>query len=109
MPIGAIIAASCQAFLLLGNDQGPTSGIIGAEYAFAAQFNNPSTGMQGDIIGLYDNGCVVGSIICHFVDERCGRRTMLIAGGLILIVDACTSSPITSVAGCQRDDVRRQD
>lgn len=62
------------------------SGIIGANNRFAADFNSPDAGMQGNITGLYDIGCVLGSILCFFIGERFGRRAMLIAGGFIMIV-----------------------
>ncbi|KAF3019706.1 hypothetical protein E8E14_007612 [Neopestalotiopsis sp. 37M] len=42
--------------------------------------------MQGNITALYDIGCVFGSIICYFVGERLGRRTMLMLGGFIMII-----------------------
>lgn len=82
----AITLASCQAFLLLGFDQGVMAGIIGAENRFGRDFNNPDADMQGNITALYDIGCVVGSIAAYFVAERLGRRTMLIAGGTIMII-----------------------
>ncbi|KAF2099674.1 general substrate transporter [Rhizodiscina lignyota] len=84
----AITAASCQAFLLLGYDQGVMAGIIGTDNAFGKQFNNPDADLQGDITGLYDIGCVLGSIFCYFVGERFGRRTMLMGGGAIMIIGA---------------------
>ena len=42
--------------------------------------------MQGNITALYDIGCVVGSIMCYFIGENFGRRTMLMAGGLIMAI-----------------------
>ncbi|GAB1218068.1 hypothetical protein ATERTT37_007314 [Aspergillus terreus] len=62
------------------------AGIIGAENRFGRDFNNPDAAMQGNITALYDIGCVVGSIVCYFIGERYGRRTMLIAGGSIMII-----------------------
>ncbi|KAF4843487.1 Sugar transporter STL1 [Colletotrichum siamense] len=82
----AVTAASCQAFLLLGYDQGVMSGIIGAENRFARDFNNPDPDMQGNITSLYNIGCVVGSIISYFVGERLGRRSMLMSGATIMII-----------------------
>lgn len=84
----AITMASCQAFLLLGYDQGVMAGIIGANNNFAKVFDHPSPAMEGDITGLYDIGCVVGSIVCYFIGEKFGRRTMLIAGGIIMAIGA---------------------
>lgn len=49
----AITAASCQAFLLLGYDQGVMSGLIGADNAFGREFNNPDANMQGIITSIY--------------------------------------------------------
>lgn len=40
-------AASCQAFLLLGYDQGVMSGLIGANNEFGKQFGHPNATMQG--------------------------------------------------------------
>ncbi|KAM5354023.1 hypothetical protein ACJ41O_000673 [Fusarium nematophilum] len=84
----AVTAASCQAFLLLGYDQGVMAGIIGADNRFGRDFNNPDPDMQGNITSLYNIGCVVGSILSYFVGERLGRRTMLMSGASIMIVGA---------------------
>lgn len=65
---------------------GVMSGIVGADNRFARDFNNPDAAMQGNITGLYDIGCVIGSIICYFIGERMGRRTMLMMGGFIMII-----------------------
>ena len=43
----AVTAASCQAFLLLGYDQGVMSGLIGADNEFGKQFGHPDANMQG--------------------------------------------------------------
>lgn len=119
----AITAASCQAFLLLGYDQGEDfpearlthtgiqladlgtlvrigvmSGIIGSNNLFARDFDNPDAAMQGNITGLYDIGCVFGSIFCYFVGERYGRRTMLIVGGAIMIVGAAILASSFTIA-----------
>lgn len=40
-------AASCQAFLLLGYDQGVMSGLVGADNEFGKQFGHPDANMQG--------------------------------------------------------------
>ncbi|KAF4465013.1 Sugar transporter [Fusarium albosuccineum] len=84
----AVTAASCQAFLLLGYDQGVMAGIIGADNRFGRDFNEPDADMQGNITSLYNIGCVVGSILSYFVGERLGRRTMLMPGASIMIIGA---------------------
>lgn len=74
------------------------SGIIGANNKFGQDFNNPDADMQGNITALYDIGCVVGSIICYFVAERFGRRTMLMAGGTIMIIGTIILSSSYNIA-----------
>ncbi|GIK05814.1 hypothetical protein Aspvir_009927 [Aspergillus viridinutans] len=66
------------------------SGIIGAQNRFGRDFNNPDAAMQGDITALYDISCVVGSIVCYFIGERFGRRTILMAGGALMVLGTCT-------------------
>ncbi|KAK7417754.1 hypothetical protein QQX98_004410 [Neonectria punicea] len=61
--VTAVTLASCQAFLLLGFDQGVMSGIIGADNRFGRDFNHPDANMQGNITALCDIGCVLGTII----------------------------------------------
>ncbi|KAK9319983.1 general substrate transporter [Lipomyces orientalis] len=92
----AITAAACQAFLLLGYDQGVMGGLVGANNKFGIDFNHPDANMQGNITALYDIGCVVGSILTYFVGEPLGRRRLLIMGGFIMIVGtAILSSSFT--------------
>lgn len=78
--------------------KGVMAGIIGADNPFGEYFNNPDADMQGNITALYDIGCVVGSIICYFVGEKLGRRTMLLAGGSIMIVGAVILGTSINVA-----------
>lgn len=54
--------------------------------------------MQGNITALYDIGCVLGSILSYFVGERLGRRTMLIAGGGIMIIGTVILASSDTVA-----------
>lgn len=49
----AITACSCQAFLLLGFDQGVMSGLIGADNQFGRDFNSPDANTQGIITSIY--------------------------------------------------------
>jgi MFS family permease len=74
------------------------AGIIGADNRFAADFNHPDAAMQGNISGLYDIGCVVGSIVCYFVGEHFGRRTMLMVGGFIMIIGSILLSSSYTIA-----------
>jgi sugar porter (SP) family MFS transporter len=74
------------------------SGLIGAKNNFGAYFNNPDAEMEGNITALYDIGCVIGAIVCYFVGESLGRRTMLINGGSIMIVGTAILASSTTVA-----------
>lgn len=59
------------------------SGIIGADNAFGRDFDHPDAHMLGNIMAIFDIGCVLGSIFCYYVGERLGRRKMLMIGGII--------------------------
>ena len=115
--VTAVTACSCQAFLLLGYDQGVMSGIIGAENRFARDFGHPDADMQGNIVGLYDVlhfpgqprgwdgsanstqiGCIIGSILVFFIGEHFGRRVMLMAGGSIMIIGSIILATSTTIA-----------
>lgn len=74
------------------------AGIVGAENRFGQDFNNPDPAMQGNITALYDIGCVVGSIVCYFIGERYGRRSMLMAGGSIMVVGTIILASSDTVA-----------
>lgn len=94
----AITAASCQAFLLLGYDQGVMSGIIGANNQFGHDFGNPDTKLQGTIVSIYDIGCAVGSLFSFMAGERFGRKAMIFAGGGIMILGTIILASSTTLA-----------
>ncbi|KAL6854833.1 hypothetical protein ACO1O0_005960 [Amphichorda felina] len=96
--VTAVTLASCQAFLLLGFDQGVMAGIIGADNRFGRDFGNPGPDMQGNITSMYNIGCVIGSIATYFIGERLGRRTMLMMGGSIMVVGAVILGASYSIA-----------
>lgn len=43
-------------------------------------------------------GCILGSILVFFIGERFGRRTMLMAGGGIMIIGAIILATSTTIA-----------
>lgn len=94
----AVTAASCQAFLLLGYDQGVMSGLIGANNQFGQTFNNPDSTMQGLLTSIYDIGCAVGCLLSLVIGHRFGRRKMIIAGGSIMIIGTIILGSSYSVA-----------
>ncbi|RPB16305.1 general substrate transporter [Morchella conica CCBAS932] len=93
-----ITACCCQGFLLLGYDQGVMSGIIGADNRFAKDFNYPGTSTQGTIVAIYDIGCVVGSILCFYIGEKMGRKRMIMAGGITMLVGTAILTSSTTLA-----------
>ncbi|KAJ5580308.1 Major facilitator superfamily domain general substrate transporter [Penicillium hispanicum] len=82
----AVTAASCQAFLLLGYDQGVMSGLIGANNEFGKQFGHPDSTMQGILTSIYDIGCAVGCLLAFLVGHKIGRKKIIIAGGSIMVI-----------------------
>ncbi|KAJ6011084.1 hypothetical protein N7451_002496 [Penicillium sp. IBT 35674x] len=80
-----ISAATSMGFLLFGYDQGVMGGIIDSS-SFMKQFNNPSALEQGLITGLYDIGCLVGSLLIVIIGERLGRRKSIYIGCVFVIV-----------------------
>ncbi|KAJ5404187.1 hypothetical protein N7509_004058 [Penicillium cosmopolitanum] len=82
----AVTAASCQAFLLLGYDQGVMSGLVGADNEFGKQFGHPDATMQGILTSIYDIGCAVGCLFAFVFGHRLGRKNMIIAGGSIMVI-----------------------
>ncbi|CDO71066.1 hypothetical protein BN946_scf184844.g70 [Trametes cinnabarina] len=84
--VWAITACCCQGFLLLGYDQGVMSGIIGANNQFGKDFGNPDPTTQGTIVAIYDIGCAVGSLMTFFWGESIGRKRMIMAGAVTMLV-----------------------
>ncbi|OJJ50375.1 hypothetical protein ASPZODRAFT_13459 [Penicilliopsis zonata CBS 506.65] len=84
--LSALISAACSmGFLLFGYDQGVMGGIIDSS-SFVKQFNHPSALQQGLITGLYDIGCLFGSIGTFIFGEKLGRRRSIYIGCVIVIV-----------------------
>ncbi|KAL9083887.1 MAG: hypothetical protein Q9159_005503 [Coniocarpon cinnabarinum] len=79
-------------------DQSVMSGLIGADNRFGRDFGHPDADMQGNIVGLYDIGCVIGSLFVLFVGERTGRRTMIMLGGTTMIIGTIILASSYSIA-----------
>ncbi|KAL2859935.1 sugar porter family MFS transporter [Aspergillus lucknowensis] len=96
--LNVMISAACSmGFLLFGYDQGVMGGAIGSS-SFVRQFNHPSPLQQGLITGLYDLGCLVGSIATFIIGERLGRRKSIYVGCIIVIVGTVLQVTARTVA-----------
>ena len=72
--------------------------LIGANNRFGDEFGHPGPNMQGNIVALYDIGCVLGSIMTYFIGEKLGRRSMLMLGGTIMIIGTIILTSSTTIA-----------
>lgn len=54
--------------------------------SFVKQFNNPNSTDQGLIVGLYDAGCLIGSIMAFIWGEKLGRKKSIYVGAWIVII-----------------------
>ncbi|CAL1698841.1 unnamed protein product [Somion occarium] len=98
--VWAIAACCCQGFLLLGYDQGVMhmSGIIGADNQFGRDFNHPGPTQQVTIVAIYDIGCAVGSLIVFFWGKGIGRKRMIMAEALTMLVGTAILTSSTTLA-----------
>lgn len=93
----AITCASGAGFLLFGYDQGFFGGIL-TNSAFLDQFKNPGPTLTGQIVALYDVGCMMGCLLSMFYGDRLGRRRAILFGTTILIIGAIIQSSSYTVA-----------
>lgn len=80
---GLVILACCCAFILFGYDQGVLSGLVSTP-SFLTAFGNPSPGLLGTIVAIYDAGCAIGSIATIWIGDWLGRRRTIFAGGVLV-------------------------
>lgn len=92
----AITAASGAGFLLFGYDQGVFGGVL-TNNNWIAQFNNPGTTVQGQIVATYDIGCILGCLLSMFVGDILGRRKAILVGCTILIIGAVIQTASYSI------------
>ncbi|KAL5610760.1 hypothetical protein FOBRF1_006877 [Fusarium oxysporum] len=92
----AVFAACCSAFILFGYDQGVLSGLVSTP-EFLKTFGNPSPGLLGTIVAIYDIGCVVGSLACMWLGDVIGRRRSIVVGGVLIIIGALLQATAYSV------------
>lgn len=96
--LGVGITSACSmGFLLFGYDQGVMGTIINSS-SFVEQFHHPSSTQQGLITGLYDVGCLVGSVLAFLFGERLGRKRSIYAGAAVVIVGTVLQTTARAVA-----------
>ncbi|KAJ5092826.1 hypothetical protein N7456_008687 [Penicillium angulare] len=86
LPLRMAIMFTCQlAFIFFGYDQGVFSGIVGNDQ-FLNVVHNPSAGILGIIVSIYNLGCFFGTIVSFAVGDRLGpRKSMWFAMVWIII------------------------
>ncbi|CAH6718798.1 sugar transporter Stl1p [[Candida] jaroonii] len=87
-----ITATAVTGFSLFGYDQGLMSGIITAapfNYEFPATYNN--TVNQGAVTSCYELGCFFGALFALMKGDRYGRRPLILAGSIIIILGTVIS------------------
>jgi sugar porter (SP) family MFS transporter len=83
----AISFIATTGFLLFGYDQGVMSGIISAKpfNSYFPETNDNST-YQGFITAIYEIGCLAGAVFALGYGDTLGRRRMIMAGAVIMIL-----------------------
>ncbi|TPX15812.1 uncharacterized protein E0L32_000146 [Thyridium curvatum] len=80
-----LTSACSMGFLLFGYDQGVMGGVLSTE-SFLAQFKDPDSVEQGLIVGLYDLGCLIGSLLAFGFGEKLGRKRAIYIGSVVVIL-----------------------
>ncbi|ODV64746.1 general substrate transporter [Hyphopichia burtonii NRRL Y-1933] len=95
-----ITAVAVTGFSLFGYDQGLMSGIISAK-EFTSTFKATSeehvgkhnaTVNQGAVTSCYELGCFFGALFALFRGDKVGRRPLILAGSIIIIIGTVIST-----------------
>lgn len=81
--------------MLIGYDNGVFGGIIGGT-GFQKTFNNPSPGLLGTIVAIYEIGCCVGSLLTAFIGDKLGRRRTICLGAVVMLVGTGFQAGVSS-------------
>ena len=79
---------------LFGYDQGVLGAVISLP-SFRADFDNPSTNLEGIIAGIYDIGCFLGAIVAFLTADRLGRKGSITWGCWIMVVGTILQTSAT--------------
>ncbi|RKL41530.1 hypothetical protein BFJ72_g5422 [Fusarium proliferatum] len=93
--MSAITAVCGLGFLLFGYDQGVMGGVIGSP-TFKERFHDPNATKQGLVVGLYDLGCLIGSLTT-FGLSKFRRRTCICGGASIVIIGTILQVTATTI------------
>lgn len=81
----ASIFVTCAcAFVLFGYDQGVFSGIVNNP-DWLQVFGNPSSGLEGIIVAIYNLGAFAGCILTFIIGEKIGRRWCIFTAMVIIV------------------------
>jgi sugar porter (SP) family MFS transporter len=85
----SVAISSAFTFLLFGYDQGVFGGLIATPILLHDMGLRSSDALlQGNIVSIYDIGCLIGCILCAYFGLKMGRRIFIITGSTILILGA---------------------
>ncbi|CAN6657443.1 hexose transporter Hxt13p [Trichomonascus vanleenenianus] len=84
-------------FSLFGYDQGLMSGIITGvqfndEFPATKGETHHATVVQGAVTSCYEIGCFFGALFALFRGERIGRKPLVLAGAMIIVIGTVISS-----------------
>ncbi|GAO47581.1 putative hexose carrier protein [Saitoella complicata NRRL Y-17804] len=84
-------------FLLFGYDLGFMGGVTTSPL-FLETFGNPDAALLGFMVSSYDIGCLLGAVLSFFIGDHLGRRMMIVAGGIWVLVGAVLQASSFSMA-----------
>ncbi|KAK0547839.1 hypothetical protein OC844_007101 [Tilletia horrida] len=103
-----VTTVASTGFLLFGYDQGVMSALLSADEFFKQfpRISDPSTGtnpnkntaLQGFVVGIYEIGAMIGSLIVLWKGDTIGRRTSVFIGSLIMILGTIIMTSSFSLA-----------
>ncbi|KAJ7485063.1 general substrate transporter [Mycena galericulata] len=94
---GWVTVACTAAMVLFGYDQGVFGGII-ITPDFLETMGNPSPGLQGAIVALYDIGCLFGALAAMAFGEHLGRKKTFLIGVVVMSIGAVMQACAYSVS-----------
>ncbi|OJJ45223.1 hypothetical protein ASPZODRAFT_119358 [Penicilliopsis zonata CBS 506.65] len=94
--MAGVTSACGMGFLLFGYDQGVLGGVINSP-TFTQQFNHPSATLQGFMTGIYDLGCLLGSVSTFVFSERIGRKKSMYFGVFFALLGTILQTTALSV------------